>query len=72
MVQLGFRNDTRQLELVDKSHLLPRVQALSLLETRLGAMRGHDGDQDFQEFTQNIPLQAPGLSAASPRDECRQ
>lgn len=58
-VKLGFRNYTRRLELVDKSHLIPRVQALPLVETCLAELRGDDGAQELPEFTQNIIIQAP-------------
>ncbi len=57
-VKFSFRTFTKRLELVDKSQVKSRPEAMILVEACLAELRGDDSHH-IPEFTQNIIIQAP-------------
>ena len=57
-VKFSFRTFTKRLELVDKSHLMSRAEAIVMVEGCLSELRG-ESDMHIPELTQNIIIQTP-------------
>jgi len=58
-VKFSFRTHMKRLEILDKSKIVSRAEALFLVESLLAKLRGADHDPGLPEFTQNIIIQAP-------------
>ena len=58
-VKFSFRTHMKRLEMLDKSKIISRAEALFLVESLLAKLRGADHDPGLPEFTQNIIIQAP-------------
>ncbi|NBV33205.1 MAG: hypothetical protein EBR81_05265 [Proteobacteria bacterium] len=61
-VKFSFRSHVKRLEILDKSRILSRSQALVTVESLLAELRDEDAPTDLPEFTQNIIIQAPKAS----------
>lgn len=61
-VKFSFRSHVKRLEVLDKSRIMSRSQALVAVEGLLAELRGEDTPTDLPEFTQNIIIQAPKAS----------
>jgi hypothetical protein len=57
-VRFSFRAYTKRLELLDKSQVMGRPEAILLVESCLSELRG-EGEQYIPELTQNIIIQTP-------------
>jgi hypothetical protein len=58
-VRVDFREYYERLQLVTKSDLLPRTQAIPLVETFLNTLRKVPHNPEESEFTQKIIIQPP-------------
>ena len=57
-VRFSFRAYTKRLELLDKSQVMGRPEAILLVESCLSELRG-ESEQYIPELTQNIIIQTP-------------
>lgn len=58
-VRFSFRHHTKRLEVVDKSLVMQRSEALQFVEACLAELRVDEHNGGLPEFTQNIIIQPP-------------
>ncbi len=57
-VKFSFRTFTKRLELVDKTQIMARAEAIIMVEACLSELRG-ESENHIPELTQNIIIQTP-------------
>lgn len=57
-VKFSFRTFTKRLELVDKTQIMGRAEAIIMVEACLSELRG-ESENHIPELTQNIIIQTP-------------